>query len=68
MTVQLLRITEAADRLGVHRSVVYRLINTGQLRKTHIGRGARSTRVSEDALAEFVARNSSAPRRARRAS
>lgn len=66
MTVQLLRIDEAAARLGVHRSHVYRLINTGQLRKTHIG--TRGTRIPEDAIAELVARNSNGIKPSRRAS
>lgn len=68
MSTQLYRIHEAAERLGVNRSHIYRLINTGQLRKTHVGSGARSTRISEEALAEFVARNSTGSRRSRRAS
>ena len=68
MSAQLLRIPEVATRLAVSRKHVYTLINTGQLRKTHIGPGARSTRVSEDAIAEFIAKNSTGPRRARRAS
>ena len=46
-----LRPEEAAQRLGVSRTVVYRLIAEGRIRSLKIG---RSRRVSVDALRAFV--------------
>ena len=47
----LLTVVEAAHRLGIGRSSMYRLLDTGQVRSIHVG---RSHRVPGDALAEFV--------------
>jgi excisionase family DNA binding protein len=48
----LFRPEEAAQRLGVGRTMVYDLIRSGRLRSVKIG-GAR--RISAGALADFVA-------------
>ena len=47
----LLTVVEAAHRLGIGRSSMYRLLDKGQIRSIHVG---RSHRVPVDALAEFV--------------
>ena len=52
MTAQLLRIPEAAARLGVSKDSVYRLISTGELRAV-AGPGGR-TRVVEADLETYV--------------
>ena len=49
----LLRINEAAERLGVSRSAAYTLIQRGEIRTIHIG---KSRRVPAEALTEFVKR------------
>jgi excisionase family DNA binding protein len=49
----LLRMTEAAERLGVGRSTVYELVARGELEVVHIGRAAR---VPAEALDDFVRR------------
>jgi len=52
MTVQLLRIPEAASRLGVSEDTVHRLISTGRLKAKSLG--PRKTRIEESALVAFV--------------
>lgn len=47
----LLTVVEAARRLGIGRSSLYRLLDTGQIRSIHVG---RSHRIPVDALVEFV--------------
>jgi excisionase family DNA binding protein len=49
----LLRVEQAAQRLGLGRTLTYRLIQTGELRSIKVA-GARRVLVSD--LAEFVAR------------
>ena len=56
----LLTIHEAADRLGVGRSTVYRLIETGELEVVHVG---RSVRVPPAAIDDLVDRLRRRPRR-----
>lgn len=54
MTDQLLlRVREAADRLGISRATTYSLIQKGELRTVHIG---ASRRIPAEALVEFVRR------------
>ena len=48
---RLLRVEEAARLLGISRSKVYELIQSGRLRSVHID---RSVRVSLKALDEFI--------------
>ena len=47
----LLTVVEAARRLGIGRSSLYRLLDAGQIRSIHVG---RSHRIPVDALVEFV--------------
>jgi excisionase family DNA binding protein len=49
----LLTVPEAAEALGVSRSVVYELMDSGDLRNIKIG---RSRRVLVTSLEEFIAR------------
>jgi excisionase family DNA binding protein len=49
--IQLLRVDDAARRLGISRSKVYELIQSQTLRSVHIG---RSVRISSKALDEFI--------------
>jgi excisionase family DNA binding protein len=49
----LLTVPEAAEALGVSRSVVYELMDSGDLRNIKIG---RSRRVLMTSLEEFIAR------------
>lgn len=49
----LLKIPEAAARLGLGRTTTYELIATGQLDVVHIG---RAVRVPVESLAEYVER------------
>jgi excisionase family DNA binding protein len=48
---ELLRVDEAAHRLGISRSKVYELIQRQTLRSVHIG---RSVRISSKAIDEFI--------------
>ena len=54
MTVQLLTIGEAADRLRVSRRTVEMLLAAGEIGTVRIG---RSVRIAEHHLAAFVATN-----------
>jgi excisionase family DNA binding protein len=47
----LLRIEEAADRLGVARSMMYKLVRTGQVESVHVG---RLRRIPADCLQDYV--------------
>jgi excisionase family DNA binding protein len=47
----LLTVIEAAHRLGIGRSSLYRLLDARQIRSIHVG---RSHRIPVDALVEFV--------------
>ena len=49
----LLRIEEAARRLGIGRSLMYRLVLSGAVESVHIG---RLRRVPAECLIEHVAR------------
>ena len=49
----LLTVVEAARRLGIGRSSMYRLLDAGEVRSIHVG---RSHRIPVDALSEFVNR------------
>lgn len=51
---RLLTIDEVATQLASCRATVYSLIRSGQLESVKIG---RSRRVSDAAIAEFIARN-----------
>jgi len=58
---QLLRIAEAAARLGLSRTSVYDLIAAGHLPSVHLDVGG--TRVREDDLAAYVERCTDRSRR-----
>jgi excisionase family DNA binding protein len=49
----LLTVTEAADRLGIGRSLFYALLADGQVESIHVG---RLRRIPTDALAAYIAR------------
>ncbi|KJE21497.1 DNA-binding protein, excisionase family [Frankia torreyi] len=53
MTKLLLTPTEAAELLGVSRSTIYELMNSGDIESVRIG---RSRRIPSAALVTFVAR------------
>lgn len=50
---KLLTINETAELLSMGRSLVYTLVNTGEIKSIKIG---RSRRIPVDALDEFVAK------------
>ncbi|MBQ1118583.1 excisionase family DNA-binding protein [Streptomyces sp. B15] len=52
-TLALLSVEEAARRLGIGRTVCYRLISSGELESVTVG---RLRRVPADAVPEYVAR------------
>jgi excisionase family DNA binding protein len=47
----LLRIEEAAERLGIARTMMYHLVRTGQVESVHVG---RLRRIPADALQDYV--------------
>jgi excisionase family DNA binding protein len=49
----LLTVTEAADRLGIGRSLLYELLAEGQVESIHVG---RLRRIPTDALAAYIDR------------
>ena len=49
----LLKVVEAARRLGVGRSLMYELINSGEIDSIHVG---RLRRIPPDALTDYIAR------------
>jgi excisionase family DNA binding protein len=52
---RLLRISEVAERLGVHDRTVRRLINTGEIAAVKLGHGKRSPiRVPADELEAWL--------------
>ena len=54
----LLTVVEAARRLAIGRSSMYRLLEAGQIRSIHVG---RSHRIPVDALVEFVNKQQPTP-------
>lgn len=48
----LLSVLEAAQRLGIGRTLMYELLSSGQIESVHVG---RLRRVPVEALAAFVA-------------
>jgi excisionase family DNA binding protein len=51
---RLLRPTEVARRLGVHRNTVYRLIESGQLPALQLGGRGYTVRVDETELEQWL--------------
>lgn len=58
-TPALLRVPDLAVRLNVSRSHAYRLVDAGAIATVRIG---KSVRVTEQALAEFIAARSTPAR------
>jgi excisionase family DNA binding protein len=62
---QLLTIPEFAARLGVSRATAYRIVADGLVDRTDVGRGSKpKTRISEAALARYIAKREKQGRRA----
>lgn len=65
MADQLLTIPQFAQRLGVSRATAYRIIADGLVDRTDVGRGRRpKTRISERAVAKYIAAHEIRGRRA----
>lgn len=47
----LLTVVEAANRLGIGRTLMYELLSSGQVRSVHVG---RLHKIPVEALAEFL--------------
>lgn len=55
--IKLLTLDQVAERLGVSKRHVYRLIELGELASINIAAGARTRqRVADDELGRFIAR------------
>jgi len=52
----LLSVVEAAERLGIGRTLMYELLTSGQIESLHVG---RLHKVPADALEAFIARQRS---------
>ena len=60
---ELLKVRDAAQRLGLGKSVMYELIRTRKIRSVLIpGRIRPIVRVPADAIQEFIARHTKAAR------
>lgn len=68
MTDELLTAAALAQRLGVSTDYAYRLMGSGEIAVTRIGNGRGRVRVTESALADYIASRTSPPRRSRRGS
>lgn len=54
MSTQLLKVTEAAERLGVGRDWVYRRIEAGELPVVELGDTRKNQRIRETDLDAFI--------------
>jgi excisionase family DNA binding protein len=54
VTPKLLRLSEAAERLNVHRATVYRWITEGRLPAVRLGGPGSPVRVPEDELERWL--------------
>ena len=54
----LLSVVEAAERLGIGRTLMYELLTSGQIESMHVG---RLHKVPADALATFIAHQRARP-------
>ena len=63
MTTRLLAVPEVAERLGVSVDYTYRLCERGEIAVTRVG---RNVRVTEEALAAYIERNTAKPRSSRK--
>ncbi len=52
----LLSVKEAADRLGVSRTTLYRLVASGDLKSMRVGARRGAVRIAPDALHDYVVR------------
>jgi excisionase family DNA binding protein len=62
-TTHLLDANAVAERLGISVDYAYRLLGSGDIAATRIGRKVRCT---EEALAAYIDANTAAPRRSRK--
>ncbi len=53
-TRKLLTVAEAAQAMGIGRSLLYRLVMSGQIRSVVVG--GRARRIPVEAIDEFIAR------------
>ena len=53
-TRKLLTVAEAAQAMGIGRSLLYRLVMSGEIRSVVVG--GRSRRIPVEAIDEFIAR------------
>jgi excisionase family DNA binding protein len=58
----LLTVKQSAGRLGVSPGLVYSLVAGRKLRFVRVGNGRGRIRIPEDAIEEYVARATFAPR------
>jgi excisionase family DNA binding protein len=61
--MQLLRVGDVAQRLGISRSLVYKLVESGKLLCYRIGAGRGAIRFSECDLQDFILQSRSQDRR-----
>lgn len=54
VTPKLLRLSEAAERLNVHRATVYRWITEGRLPAVRLGGPGSPVRIPEDELERWL--------------
>lgn len=50
-----LRVAQVAAQLNVHRTTIYRAIESGALAAVRLGQGRGGLRISQEALAAFLA-------------
>lgn len=50
-----LRVVQVATQLNVHRTTIYRAIESGDLAAVRLGQGRGGLRVSQEALAAYLA-------------
>lgn len=63
MTAPLLTVQDLADRLRCSRDWAYRICERGEIGVTRVG---RSVRITEEALADYIAARTAAPRKSRK--
>jgi len=61
--LKLLTVPEVAERLGVSVDWTYRVCERGDIAVTRVG---NRVRITEEALADYIARNTAKPRTSRK--
>ena len=61
--MKLLTVPEVAERLGVSVDWTYRVCERGDIAVTRVG---NRVRITEEALADYIARNTAKPRTSRK--